>query len=62
MKSGDLYCKAVALNKLPEFIRELGGNPERLFAQAGLNMAHIKTHFGVSSALHLSGHLLVDMS
>ena len=44
MKSGDLYCKAVALSKLPEFIRELGGQPEDLFAQAGLNMAHIKTH------------------
>ena len=42
MKSQALYCKAVALRSLPEFIRDLGGNPERLFAQAGLNMAHIK--------------------
>ena len=43
MKSGDLYCKAVALRGLPECIRKLGGNPEHLFVQAGLNMAHIKS-------------------
>ena len=45
MKSrGNLYCKTVALRKLPEFIRKLGGNPEHLFTQAGLNIAHIKTN------------------
>ena len=44
MKSGDLYCKAVSLRTLPEFIRELGGQPEHLFAQAGLNMAHVNSH------------------
>ena len=43
MKRGDLYCKAVSFRRLPELIRKLGGNPERLFAQAGLNMAHIKS-------------------
>ena len=42
MKRGDLYCKAVSFRRLPELIRNLGGNPEHLFAQAGLNMAHIK--------------------
>jgi len=46
MKAGDLYCKTVALRKLPEFIQKLGGDPEHLFAQAGLNIAHIKgDHF-----------------
>ena len=44
MRNKNLYCKAVALRGLPETIRKLGGNPERLFAQAGLNMAHIKSH------------------
>lgn len=44
MKSGALYCKAVALRTLPEFIRKLGGNPEQLFAQSGLNIAKIKSN------------------
>jgi len=43
MKRGDLYCKAVSFRRLPELIRNLGGNPERLFAQSGLNMAHINS-------------------
>ena len=46
MKAGDLYCKAIALRKLPEFIQKSGGDPEHLFAQAGLNIDHIKgDHF-----------------
>ncbi len=43
MKRGALYCKAVSVRRLPEFIRRRGGNPESLFAQAGLNIAHIKS-------------------
>jgi len=41
---GTLYCKAVALRALPDFIQSLGGNPAGLFAQAGLNIAHIKSN------------------
>lgn len=44
MNIGGLYCKAVSLRRLPEFIRKLGGHPERLFARAGLNMAQIKSN------------------
>jgi len=44
MRGSSLYCKSIALRKLPEFIRTLGGNPEELFAQAGLNIAHIKSN------------------
>jgi len=41
VKSGVLYCKTIALRGVPELIRDLGGNPEHLFAQAGLDIAHI---------------------
>ena len=39
MKSEDLYTRFVALADLPEFIRELGCNPEELFVRAGLDVA-----------------------
>ena len=42
MKNSALYCRAVSLRGLPDFIRGLDGNPEHLFAQAGLNIAHVK--------------------
>lgn len=46
MKSGNLYCKSIAIRKLPEFIKKLGGDPERLFAQAGLDITHVNgDHF-----------------
>ena len=44
MKTRPLYCKAVALSNLPEFMRKLGGEPEYFFGQAGLNIAHIKSN------------------
>jgi len=44
MKRDALYCKAVSLRKLPEFIRSLGGKPELLFAQAGLDIAHVNSN------------------
>jgi len=44
MKSGDLYCKAISCIGLPEFIRAHGGNPELMFEQSGLNIAHIHTN------------------
>ena len=40
MKSGDLYCKAVAFKDFPDFIRRLNGSPEKLFSQCELNMSH----------------------
>ena len=44
MKRSALYCKAVALSYLPEFIRKLDREPEYFFGLAGLNMAHIKSN------------------
>lgn len=40
MKTEALYTRSVALAGLPEFIEGLGGNPQKLFAKAGLNIAH----------------------
>ena len=43
----DLYTRSIALAGLPEFINEIGGDPERLFEQAGLdiNRTSSKEHF-----------------
>jgi len=44
MMRGALYCKAVALRTLPDFIRDLGGSPACLFAKADLNISHLKSN------------------
>jgi len=41
MERDSLYSRSIALLGLPEFIESLGGSPDKLFAQAGLNLAHI---------------------
>ena len=40
MKKSQLYCKAVSFRGLSKFIRELGANPDALFSEAGLDIAH----------------------
>lgn len=42
MKSGSLYCKAVAFRELPDFLRKNNADPEALFRQAGLDIAELK--------------------
>ena len=41
MERDSLYSRSIALLGLPEFIESLGGSPDKLFAQADLNLAHI---------------------
>jgi len=40
MKRKALYCKAIALKDLPDFIRKLGGSPEKLFSRYEMDMSH----------------------
>ena len=40
MQRKALYCKAIALTGLPDFIRELGGSPEKLFSANEMDMSH----------------------